>query len=140
MTIWNINNDIHFYGMLYLIFKTLVICIDGVSPFICLVSLGVWYYHRSIASGCIGKTEHTMEVSFYHYIAATDLSVLLSSITASQNLAFALWIFLMACIIFDCLLCYYRSRVDQIYLPPCNSRPEQFYHFYYRFKEECKGD
>lgn len=52
---WNLDNDIHFYGISYLIFKTIVITLTDVSVCLCLVSLVVWFYHRQDEGGCVGK-------------------------------------------------------------------------------------
>ena len=43
---WNLDNDVHFYATLFLLFKTTVITFSGNSISLCLLSLGVWFYHR----------------------------------------------------------------------------------------------
>lgn len=52
---WNLDNDVHFYGVLYLVFKTMIITLTDVSVSLCLLSLGVWFYHRRFNAGCVGK-------------------------------------------------------------------------------------
>jgi len=52
---WNLDNDVHFYGILYLVFKTIIITTTDVSTSLCLLSLVVWFYHRQLSGGCIGK-------------------------------------------------------------------------------------
>jgi hypothetical protein len=52
---WNLDNNVHFYATLFLLFKTTVVTLNNVSISLCLLSLGVWFYHRSLKGGCIGR-------------------------------------------------------------------------------------
>jgi len=52
---WNLDNDVQFYGLSYVVFKTFIISFTDVSASLCLLSLGVWFYHKQMKGGCIGK-------------------------------------------------------------------------------------
>jgi hypothetical protein len=134
VTLWNLDNDVHFYGSVFLVFKTIVVAFSGATIPLCLLSIGVWYYHRQFVGGCVGAGEKVMEYSFYNYVVAADVGVLVSLLGGSQMLAFSVWVVLMGCFVFNCMLSIYRQKMDKLCLPRCGSGPEEFYHFYYRFK------
>jgi hypothetical protein len=106
--IWNLDNDVHFYGTFYLIFKTFVIAYSDNSVSLCLLSLGVWFYHRQYTGGCIGRRQKVIEYSIYNYIAAADLSVLVYLAYNDTRWALGTWIVLVSCEIIYCLVTLYR--------------------------------
>ena len=131
---WNLDNDIHLYGLLYLVFKSLVISLNGVSASICVLSVAVWVYHRQLSGGCVGKQAKLIEYSLYNYVVAGDVSVLVYLAFGDAQWAFGLWVVLIGCALVLCVLTLYREKTDKLHLPDCGQGPEQFYYFFYSYK------
>jgi len=78
---WNLDNDLHLYGMIYLIFKAVFLSLNGVTISICFLSLVAWYFHQKMPGSSINHSSRVIEYSPYNYIAAADLGVMLSLIS-----------------------------------------------------------
>lgn len=121
---WNLDNDIHLFGYVYSAFKVTVITLTDVSISLCLLSLVVWYYHRQMRGGCVGRQEKVMEYSIYNYVAAADISVLVYLVVGESKWAFGLWVLLILSSLAHCILTLYRERIDKLHLPDCEAPPE----------------
>jgi hypothetical protein len=139
-SVWNLNNDIHVYGLAYLAFKTYFITINGTTISICFLSLAVTYFLLRMGSGCINQIERRIERTTYYGIAATDFAVLASLLLGNQYFGLYLWMLALGSVVVFIGIELYLKRKERIFLPPCDSPPEQFYNFYYNFKEEFKTD
>lgn len=137
---WNLDNRVHFYGLLFLIYKTVYIATGEVSLLLCLMSLGIWYFHRLQTGGAIGYAENIIEYSLFNFIVATDLGVAVSVASDNSVFAFSIWIVAMGFALGSCVVTIYQKRVRKLYLPICSSDSRQFYDFYYCCKEEIKGE
>lgn len=131
---WNLDNDLHLYAMIYLIFKTFMISLNGVTVSICFLSLVAWNFHRQMTGGCISRSPRVIEFSPYNYIAAADLGVLLSLITKNHFFGLNIWIFAVLSLVIYGIVQIYLSGKGKLYIPICSSSPEQFYNFYYEFR------
>jgi hypothetical protein len=101
---WNLDNDLHLYAMIYLIFKTYMISLNGVTVSICFLSLVEWNFLRQIPGGCISHSPRVIEFSTYNYIAAADLGVLLSLITDNQFFGLNIWVFALISLVMYCIV------------------------------------
>ena len=138
-TFWSLNNEVHFYGLIFAIFKTITICLNQLTLFLCFISLAFWFYHRQIRSGSVNKVEAKIEFSIYNYIAVADLAVALSFIFRNPYLSFGAWVVGVVSIAGSCIMSSIQKQEHTLYFPACNNDPEAFYDFFYTLKEEFKA-
>ena len=81
-----------------------------------------------------------MEFGLFDLIAATDAAVLISLVTGNRHQAFSFWVVLLVAAVGKALIAYYHSNNDNLFLPTCDSAPQEFYDFYYRYKGRFNGD
>ena len=43
---WNVDNGVHYYGILYQAYKAMVIAYEDRVELWCLIGLVIWFYHR----------------------------------------------------------------------------------------------
>lgn len=122
-TVWNLDNDIHVYALLYIIFKTYFISFNGTTISICFLSLAAWYFLLRMDSGCINKMERRIERSTYYAIAATDFAALVSLITQNPLFGLYLWILVFGSVIVYICIEYFIKKKERIFIPPCHSAP-----------------
>lgn len=123
-SVWNLSNDIHVYGLAYLIFKTYFISLNGTTISICFLSLAVAYFLLRTDSGCINKIERRIERSTYYGIAATDFAALTSLIVGNEYFGLYLWVLSLGSVVFFIGIEFYLKRKERIFIPPCDSPPE----------------
>ena len=81
-----------------------------------------------------------MEFEVFDLIAATDAAVLISIVTENPYQAFFFWVVFLVASVGKTLIAYYHSKNDTLFLPTCDSSPQEFYDFYYRYKGRFNGD
>jgi hypothetical protein len=53
-SLWNLDNDLHLYGFIYLAFKASFLSVHPPTIAICFLSLVVWHFHKDMPGGCVG--------------------------------------------------------------------------------------
>ena len=106
----------------------------------CGIGLLIWYHHRDCQKGIVGKYEASSEFAIFDLIAAADAAVLISLVTGNRHQAFSFWLVFLAAAVGKALIADYHSRNDTLFLPTCDSAPQEFYDFYYRYKGRFNGD
>lgn len=101
---WNLDNDLHVYALVYLIYKAVLLSFTQITISICFLSLVVWYFHHQMKGGCIVRCARVIEYSPYNYVAAADLGVLLSIVTKSQYFGLNVWIFGVGSLVIYCIV------------------------------------
>jgi hypothetical protein len=119
---WNLDNDIHFYGFIYLAIKAFFIALSQTTPLICLVGLAIWYYHHQMLGGPVDNIQRMIEYIPYHFVAIADFAALVSLLSHNSNFGFCVWIFSAICIIFYNCLFYYHHTHKKLFIPLCSSR------------------
>jgi hypothetical protein len=140
-TLWNLENSTAFASVSFLLFQACLISTQAVTILLAvLMSLSFSACMLNLPSGMIGEYENLISTSLFRYRVVTDITIIVSILTKNPNFAFGLWLAGMLLMIAYHALAVYRRKQRILFLPVCDSPPEDFYDFYYCCKEEFKGD
>ena len=130
---WTLNNDLHLYSYLFLLLKGFIIASAGISLGVCLLSIGIWVFLRSMKGGAVNPPQRLTERIFYDYVLVNDLSVAVSLIFSDQEAAFNSWLLAFGVLVVYGSVEIYLFHKGHFIIPVCKSHPQLFINSFFQY-------